>query len=173
MAGGAALTAIAATPAAAAAADTGVLSSPRRVFDSREGQTFQGSGTQGVLTKGASPVFRQILFGVPSTFLGDIIPDTAVGAFINIAITNTTGTGALAVTAASTVAEPTASAINWFGASQILANGILVPVSAVGGAGTGDKSDGIVSGINVWIVAGTPGVSSCHFVIDCMGFVEG
>ncbi len=171
VAGGAALTALAASPAAAAAADSVLLASPIRIFDSRPGQPFvgEGEGPGTPFVRGAASTSRQILFGDGETAT-DHIPSNALGAYINITITNTVATGALAWTGQTTVVAPTTSLINWSAAGQILANAALVPVTNFA---TGSKTNSNIAAGKAWIVAGTTGVSSTHFIVDVFGYVAG
>jgi hypothetical protein len=174
VAGGAAvLNAVMATPAAAAVGDVVLLGTPVRIYDSRPGQPFEGqgegAGTPFVYT--GTPTSRQVAYGDVNPGAVDHIPDTSTGAIVNIAVANTVLTGALAVSLQSAVTAPTTSLINWFGPSQILANSAIVPAN--GAAASGGKGNATISASKYWIVAGTPNASSCHFIVDCLGYVAG
>jgi hypothetical protein len=106
---------------------------------------------------------------VPSIIFGTtVIPSNADGAIINVTITNTISTGALAITSAATVST-TVSSINWFGSAQVLANGLTVPVSFI----SGGKFSSDVCAINIHVVGGINGVSKTNCIIDCSGYVAG
>ena len=64
---------------------------------------------------------------------------------------------------------PIASAINWFGPSQILANMLLIPCDSVA---VDNKNNDFIACVQAHVIAGTNGVSACHFIVDCFGYVE-
>ncbi len=72
----------------------------------------------------------------------------------NLTVTNTAGSGALAVVSAS-APDPTTSRINWFASGQILANGLT---SACDGS----------QDVKVKCVASAGG--STHFILDVTGY---
>ena len=82
----------------------------------------------------------------------NVVPVGATAISVNVTVTGTVGTGFLAVNAGGNTVIA-ASAINWFGPDQNLANGIIVPVSAAR---------------QVTVIAG--GGGSTHFVLDVSGY---
>jgi len=172
VAGAAVLNALMASPAAAVAGNTVMLTTPQRIWDTRPGQpTPAGLGEGGAvpLVYTGSATGRKIWFGTDSPAV-DVIPDDATAAIINIAITSTVSTGALAISRGDAGAAPATAIINWFGSNQIISNAAVVPTIQTA---PGGKNNLNISSIKVWIVAGTTNVSSTHFIIDVMGYVAG
>ena len=77
--------------------------------------------------------------------------------------------GALAVVSSSQVSAPSVSTINWFASGQTLANSTIVPCATV----PGDKGNANINAVKIFVVGGTAGVSKCHALIDCVGYVAG
>jgi hypothetical protein len=112
--------------------------SPSRVYDSRS-----AAPAPGLLANGANRLIsvadkRDLTTGAVVT--ANVVPAGATAIFVNLTVVDTVGSGFLAVNEGgnTTVA---ASAINWSGPGQILANGLAVPLDAsrqvtvIGGGG--------------------------------------
>ncbi|MGB8861885.1 MAG: hypothetical protein WCC60_21700 [Ilumatobacteraceae bacterium] len=113
----------------AAASTAGALHAitPTRVYDSR-----QALPTPGPLSNGQNRTIsvkdgRSISGGAVT--VANAVPPGATAVAANITITGTTGTGFLAVNPGGNTTV-TASAINWFGADQTIANGLLLTLNA-------------------------------------------
>lgn len=172
VAGGAALTALAASPAAAALGDVVLLAAPIRIFDSRPSAVFSGvctgpggtgSGVGIKAVRGES--FRTVGYGSDSV---DHIPSGSIGAFINVTCTQAEANGALGMTAAGTGSTST-SLINWISTGQVIANAALVPCAVYDFGG----KNSAMAASNIHVVGGVNGVSKTHFIIDVFGSVAG
>jgi hypothetical protein len=112
--------------------------SPSRVYDSRS-----AAPTPGLLASGASRLVsvadkRDLSTGAVVT--ANVVPAGATAISVNLTVANTVGNGFLAVNEGGNTVVA-ASAINWSGSGQAIANGIIVPVNAsrevtvIGGVG--------------------------------------
>lgn len=124
--------------------------SPTRVYDSR--------CTGGPLAKGATRTISVTTAIDSSTCAAgatNVVPDGAKAIAYNLTITQTVNAGNLSVYPAG--GSSSASAINWFGSGQSLANAGSVPIS---------------SGRQVTVAAGGTSGSQTHFIIDITGYYE-
>lgn len=136
----------------AGAATAGALTvvDPRRVYDSRTPLPAPG-----VLAAGQSRVVsvadaRDV--GSGGVTVGDFVPPDATAIMFNLTAVDTTGSGFLSVTPASTTTV-SASTLNWVGDGAVSANSSIV---------------GLVGGRDVRVHCG--GVGSTEFVIDVLGY---
>jgi hypothetical protein len=114
---------------------------PFRAYDSRvEGGTL------------ANGTMRSVAF--PASGLSKSIDTGATALCLNVTITETVGSGFLAVFAGGT-SWPGTSNLNWFGDGQIVSNSALVALPA---------------SRTIEVLAGGPAVGSTQVVIDVFGF---
>ena len=122
-----------------------LLDAPTRGFDSRDGRSpvDPAAGAKGPFPSGGAP--RVIDLSVAGG-----LPREAVGALINVTLTETVNTGFVTVYSASVRNRPNASTVNWSTSNENIANTTVTAVQ-----------DGRLK-----VFAANP----CHVIIDVIGF---
>ena len=139
-------------PAAASAPPSFHPITPTRVYDSRSPTPAPGPLAGGLNRLVSVADGRDLISGAVST--ADVVPIGTTAIACNVTVSNTVGAGFLTVNPGGNVVIA-ASTINWFGPGQILANGVIVTISA-------DR--------NVTVIAG--GGGQTDFILDVTGYFQ-
>ena len=125
--------------------------SPARLYDSRAAAPSVGSIATGGTRTLSMADKRDLTTGNVTT--ANYVPAGATAITCNVTVVNTAGSGFLTVNPGGTT-EVNAATINWFGAGQILNNGVTVTLNAAR---------------EVTVICGGSGASA-DFVIDVTGY---
>jgi len=125
--------------------------SPARLFDSRAAAPSTGPLTTGGTRTLSMADKRDLTTG--NTVTANYVPAGATAIACNVTVVNTAGSGFLTVNPGGAT-EVNAATINWFGAGQILNNGVIVTLNAAR---------------EVTVICGGSGASA-DFVIDVTGY---
>lgn len=126
-------------------------SAPTRVYDSRRPAPTPGTLSTGLNRLVSVADARNISTGAVT--VTDVVPVGATAIAANVTVTNTSGSGFLAINPGGDTVVA-ASTINWFGPGQTLANGVVLTLNA---------SREITA-----ICGGSSGAT--HFIIDVTGY---
>jgi hypothetical protein len=126
---------------------------PKRVYDSRDPLPSQGALAAGQ-NRTVSIKDGRVL-GTGAVDVANLVPAGATAITANVTVANTAGSGFLAINPGGNTTVG-AAAINWFGAGQVLNNGVTLSINA--------------TTREVTVIAGGGAGASVDFIIDVTGY---